>query len=154
MVHVIRLISFLWLWFSVCMMVKDEENKTTNGMTAMTFVCQGDPSLSVLLNLGSLLSCGASHEETSHSACLLLGCSVLEYQEHWCQNTFPWEVRGIDSKPSLLACFLMWYSKMTLYLWTPSVLCHINCFCCMLSTYLAFKKIIEYFPVCDHQREI
>ena len=97
-------------------MVKDEENKTTNGMTAMTFVCQGDPSLSVLLNLGSLLSCGASHEETSHSACLLLGCSVLEYQEHWCQNTFPREVRGIDSKPSLLACFLMWYSKMTLYL--------------------------------------
>ena len=51
-------------------MVKDEENKTTNGMTAMRFVCQGDPSLSVLLNLGSLLSCGASHEETSRSASL------------------------------------------------------------------------------------
>ena len=48
--------------------MKDEENKTTNGMIAMRFGYQGDPGLSVLLNLGSLLSCGASHKETSQSA--------------------------------------------------------------------------------------
>ena len=69
--------------------MKDEENKTTNGMIAMRFGYQGDPGLSVLLNLGSLLSCGASHKETSQSACLVLGVCLLEYQEHWCQNTFP-----------------------------------------------------------------
>lgn len=49
--------------------MKDEENKTTNGMIAMRFGYQGDPGLSVLLNLGSLLSCGASEETPYSSFC-------------------------------------------------------------------------------------
>lgn len=60
------------------MMVKDAESRATNGMTAMRFGCQGSPGHSVLLNLGSLLICGVSHEEATHSTCLVQGFSLPE----------------------------------------------------------------------------
>ena len=50
-VHVISLISFLWLWFSVCLHGDERWRKTTSGMTAMKFGCQGDPGVSWIWEL-------------------------------------------------------------------------------------------------------
>ena len=58
---------------------------------------------------------------------------------------FPRELRGTDSKPSLLACFLNGNQKWPCVYVCPSVLCHMDCFYWILCTYLALKKKIKYF---------
>lgn len=73
-----------------------------------------------------------------HFTCSEQGLSLLECQGHWCLKAFSRAVRGS------YACFLMWDSKMTLSTYACFAPLQIF-FSCVLSIYLALRKITKYF---------